>query len=129
MKKKNEQVDDPSSQIARHLPVIFDRAGMMARLMDDNHLARMVVESFLGDIPLQIDLLKGYLETGDDPRVEHQAHTIKGASANVGGDRLQSVAHLMEKAAKAGDFNAVRRYIPELESQFDTLHQAMTKEL
>ncbi len=129
VKKKNEQVGGSSSQITRRLPVIFDRAGMMARLMDDNHLARMVVESFLGDIPLQIGLLKGYLETGDDSRVEHQAHTIKGASANVGGDRLQSVAHQMEKAAKAGDLNAVRGYIPELESQFDALHQAMTKEL
>jgi PAS domain S-box-containing protein len=129
VKKKIDQVGGSSSLITRHLPVIFDRAGLMARLMDDNHLARMVVESFLEDIPLQIDLLKGYLETGDDSRVEHQAHTIKGASANVGGDRLQTVAHLMEKAAKAGDLNAVRGHIPEMEAQFDTLHQAMAKEL
>ena len=129
VKKKIDQVGGSSSLITRHLPVIFDRAGLMARLMDDNHLARMVVESFLEDIPLQIDLLKGYLETGDDSRVEHQAHTIKGASANVGGDRLQTVAHLMEKAAKAGDLNAVRGHIPEMEAQFDTLQQAMAKEL
>jgi PAS domain S-box-containing protein len=129
VKKKIDQVGGSSSQIARHLPVIFDRAGLMTRLMDDNHLAIMVVESFLEDIPRQIVLLKGYLETGDNSRVEHQAHTIKGASANVGGDCLQSVAHLMEKAAKAGDLNAVRGHIPELEAQFDTLHQAMSKEL
>jgi len=129
VKKKIDQVGGPSSLITRNLPVIFDRAGLMVRLMDDNNLARMVVESFLEDIPLQIDLLKGYLETRDDSRIEHQAHTIKGASANVGGDRLQSVAHLMEKAAKAGDFNAVRGHIPELEVQFDTLRQTMAKEL
>ncbi|MEI6258578.1 MAG: PhnD/SsuA/transferrin family substrate-binding protein [Deltaproteobacteria bacterium] len=129
VKKKIDQVGGHSSLITDHLPVIFDRAGLMARLMDDNHLARMVVESFFEDIPRQIDLLKGYLETGDDLGVEHQAHTIKGASANVGGDRLQTVAHLMEKAAKAGDLNAVRGHIPEMEAQFDTLHQAMAKEL
>ena len=129
VKKKIDQVGGHSSLITRRLPVIFDRAGLMARLMDDNNLVRMVVESFIEDIPRQIDLLKGYLETGDDSRIEHQAHTIKGASANVGGDRLQSVAHLMEKAAKSGDFNAVRGQIPEMEAQFDTLRQAMAKEL
>jgi CheY-like chemotaxis protein/HPt (histidine-containing phosphotransfer) domain-containing protein len=129
VKKKIDPVGGPSSLITDHSPVIFDRAGLMARLMNDNHLARMVVESFFEDIPRQIDLLKGYLETGDDSGVEHQAHTIKGASANVGGDRLRMVAHLIEKAAKAGDLNAVRGHIPELEAQFDTLHQAMAKEL
>ena len=129
VKSKIDQMGDHSSLITRRLPVIFDRAGLMARLMDDNNLVRMVVESFIEDIPRQIDLLKGYLETGDDSRIEHQAHTIKGASANVGGDRLQTVAHLMEKAAKAGDFNAVREHIPEMEAQFDTLRQAMAKEL
>jgi hypothetical protein len=35
----------------------------------------------------------------------------------------------MEKAAKAGDLNAARKHIPELEAQFNLLNQAMKKEL
>ena len=61
---------------------------MLARLMEDEDLAKMVVESFLEDIPRQIDSLKVYLEAGDATGAERQAHTIKGASANVGGERL-----------------------------------------
>jgi len=38
---------------------VFDRAGMMARLMDDEDLARTVTKSFLEDIPRQIDALGG----------------------------------------------------------------------
>ncbi len=66
-----------------HSLLIFDKAGMMARMMDDEDLARTVAEGFLEDIPRQIEALRGYLEAGDASGVEHQAHTIKGASANV----------------------------------------------
>jgi PAS domain S-box-containing protein len=121
--------DSHSSLITYHSSLIFDRAGLMARLMDDEYLARKVVEGFQEDIPKQIAALKGYLESGDAAGAERQAHTIKGASANVGGKRLMEVAFEMEKAAKSGDLNAVARHMAELESQFNLLNQAMTKEL
>jgi CheY-like chemotaxis protein/HPt (histidine-containing phosphotransfer) domain-containing protein len=122
--KKNETEEDASRS-----SLIFDRAGFMNRLMDDEYLARMLIEGFLEDIPKQIAVLKGYLETGDVMGIERQAHTIRGASANMGGGRLREVAFEMEKAARAGDLSAAGRHIPELESQFDRLNQAMKKEL
>ena len=130
LNKEELATDDPhSSLITYHSSLIFDRAGLMARLMDDEYLARMVVEGFQEDIPKQIAALKGYLESGDAAGAERQAHTIKGASANVGGKRLMEVAFEMEKAARAGDLSAAGRHIPELEAQFDWLNQAMKKEL
>jgi PAS domain S-box-containing protein len=105
---------------------IFDRAGMMARLMNDEELAQIVIESFLEDIPQLITLLKACLETGDTTGAERQAHTIKSASANVGGERLREVAFEMEKAARAGDLSAARKYVPEMEMQLDALNQAIT---
>ena len=97
---------------------------MMARLMDDEDLARKVIEGFLDDIPKQIEVLKGCLEAGDAARAERQAHTIKGASANVGGEALRAVAFEMEKAAKAGDLEAVTARLPELENQFARLRKS-----
>jgi PAS domain S-box-containing protein len=108
-------------------PLVFDRAGMLARLMDDEDLAQTVAEGFLGDIPLQIAALKGYLETGDASAAERQAHTIKGASANVGGEALRAVAFDMEIAAKADNLDVVKAHMVELESQFELLKQAMIK--
>ena len=89
----------------------------MARMMDDEDLARTVAEGFLEDIPRQIEALRGYLEAGDAPGAERQAHTIKGAAANMGGEHLREVAFEMEKAGKAGD----------LEREFARLKEAMTK--
>jgi HPt (histidine-containing phosphotransfer) domain-containing protein len=122
-KERSSQVSSPKSQ----LPV-FDKVGMMARLMDDEDLARMVIEGFLEDIPRQIAALKGYLEIGDAAGTERQAHTIKGASANVGGECLREVAFMMEKAAKAFDLSTAGGHLAELETQFDRLHQAMATE-
>ena len=69
--------------------------------------------------------MKAFLESGDVYGVEFQAHTIKGASANVGGERLCAVVFEMEKAATAQDLTVVGAFVTELERQFDRLMEAM----
>jgi PAS domain S-box-containing protein len=110
----------------REFPV-FDSNGMMARMMDDAELARAVVEGFLNDIPRQIETLRGYLAAGDAANAVRQAHTIKGASANVGGEWLRAVAMEMEEAGKAGEMGAFESRVPELEAQFHSLRQALER--
>jgi PAS domain S-box-containing protein len=107
------------------LPVVFDRAGMLERLMNDEDLAQVVMESFLDDIPRQIEALRRYLDAWDAPSAERQAHTIKGASANVGGEALRALAFEMEKAGKAGDLGSVRARMDDLEREFVRLKEAM----
>jgi PAS domain S-box-containing protein len=106
---------------------VFDRVGMMARLMEDEDLARTVAAGFLDDIPRQIAIMKASLETRDLAAAERLAHAIKGASANVGGEVLRAVALQMEKAAKAGDLRAAWERLPELEIEFTRLAEAMNE--
>jgi PAS domain S-box-containing protein len=101
---------------------VFDKAGMMARMMDDEDFARTMVEVFLKDLPMEIETLRGCLKAGDSSGAERQAHSIKGASANAGGEALRAVAIEMEKAGKAGDLGAVTARLPELETQFARLN-------
>ena len=113
------------SSLALEVPV-FDQAGLLARLMDDKDLAQEVIACFLLDTPKQIAALCVYLETGDAPSVRRQAHTLSGASANVGGEALRAVAIEMETAAKAGDLAAVKARLTGLQAQFDRLSEAMS---
>ena len=128
-RKDNTDGGGASLPTARNSSPIFDMAGMKTRLMNDTDLVQIVAKCFLKDIPRQIAELKRYLETGNASGTENQAHTIRGASANVGGERLQELAFEMEKAANAGNLAAVALQMSELEAQFETLKQAMTKEL
>jgi HPt (histidine-containing phosphotransfer) domain-containing protein len=65
--------------------------------------------------------LKEYAQCGDARACERQAHSIKGAAANVGGERLRQTAKKIEKAADAEDLATVLACMPELEDRFEEL--------
>jgi len=108
---------------------VFDKPGMMRRLMDDIDLAQTVTTGFLEDIPLQIERLKGYLDDNDIDGAQRLAHTIKGASANVSGESVRELTLEMENAAKAGELDSIKASIPELETRFEKLKGAMEEEI
>jgi HPt (histidine-containing phosphotransfer) domain-containing protein len=81
----------------------------------------MILDDFLADIPLNILAMKAFQESGDLSGVERQAHTIKGVSANVGAERLQSVAFEVEKAAIAQDMTAERNVDQTIERNSSTV--------
>jgi CheY-like chemotaxis protein/HPt (histidine-containing phosphotransfer) domain-containing protein len=105
--------------------IVFDRAGMLERLMGDEDLARTVSEGFLEDAPKQIAALREFVAAGDVAGAVRQVHTIKGASAAVGGEALRSVALRMETAGRASDLRALEADLPALESEFGRLASAI----
>jgi HPt (histidine-containing phosphotransfer) domain-containing protein len=108
---------------------IFDRIGLMNRVMNDEELARVVIAGFLGDLAGQIKQLKSYAAAGEARNVEQQAHRIKGASATVGGEALRAVAAAMEQAGKAGDLAIISDRMAGLDAQFTALKEAMQNEI
>jgi CheY-like chemotaxis protein/HPt (histidine-containing phosphotransfer) domain-containing protein len=105
--------------------LIFDWEGVLDRLEGDNELAQIVFAAFLEDIPGQIRALKDLVKSADTAGSARQAHSIRGASANVGGDRLRNVACVMEKAADAGNLYTVAARMAELELEFGRLRDAI----
>jgi len=104
---------------------VFDPAGVLSRLEGDDELAQLVFETFLADIPHQIEGLKELVKTGDHGGAARQAHSIRGASASVGGESLRKLATQMENAADAGDWHLVVSLMDELELQYALLKNAM----
>lgn len=121
-KNKKKRVERQSSE--KELQV-FDFSALMKRLMDDEKLSETVMQSFLFDIPKQIKALKKFLKDKDLSDVERQAHTIKGAAANVEGHILRSIAYEMEKAGKTGDLYGAKALMNNLEVQFERLKESM----
>jgi two-component system sensor histidine kinase/response regulator len=96
-------------------------------MMNDEDLVRVIIADFLEDIPKQIQALKEYVEDRDVTGAERQAHTIKGASANIGAEALRAVANKMEKSGKSGDLAAIRNCMAELENRFECLRKVLKK--
>ena len=122
---KDEREPGITLEVKSDDPPVWNRQMLMECLMDDEDMVKMILDDFLVDIPLQIQALKAFQVSGDLSGVERQIHTIKGTSANVGAERLQSVAFEMEKAAIARDMTAVDSFMHELERQFDCLKEVM----
>jgi HPt (histidine-containing phosphotransfer) domain-containing protein len=107
--------------------VVFDPASVLSRLEGDNALVQLILEAFLDDVPHQIQAMKKLVANRDGAGSARQAHSIKGASANVGGESLRKLAAEMEKAADAGDWKFVVARMDELEHQFDLLENEIKR--
>ena len=107
---------------------IFDKVGVLKRLEGDRDLVTIVIEAFLEDLPRQLQTLEEMLRLADAKAVGRQAHSIKGASANVGGELLRQLARVREQAADHGDLQSVNSHMAELNHQFLLLREAIRKE-
>ncbi len=97
-------------------------------MMGDQELTRFVLDGFLGDMPLLIAALRHDLEAGDITSATRQAHTIKGASSAVGGERLRATADEMEQAGRSGDLQAATARLAVLVAEFDALRTEIIKQ-
>ncbi len=112
----------------KELPV-FDEATLMERLDGDKELIQLLCKAFLEDIPCKIENLKKNIDEGNIEIATLQAHTIKGAGANVSGMALCEVASRMEKAGNSGDLDYIKNGMSELAAQFEKLKEAIEKNL
>jgi PAS domain S-box-containing protein len=116
-----------AGEVREPAPLSFDSRAFMDRLMGDAGLAKEITAGFLGDMPLQIANLRAFAESGDLHGAVRQAHTIKGASANVGGERLRAAAAKMEMAAESGDSRELLAGFAEIDREFLRLAAEMGK--
>ncbi len=107
------------------LPV-FDRKGMMSRLMDDADIAANVALCFLEDMPRQLQIARDYLESGNLSGIQRQAHTIKGASSNIGGLALCAVAADLEKVSV---LDSARDQIDRMTLEFERIKEILLHDL
>jgi HPt (histidine-containing phosphotransfer) domain-containing protein len=104
---------------------VFDESAFLNRIMGNRGLAKKVVEAFLGDIPLQIDILEQALADTDIELVTRQAHSIKGAAASINAGQIRDLAAAMEITGRSGDISAVAGDMPLLRQMFDDLKKRL----
>lgn len=88
-----------------------------------------VYRIYLESAPLKAEQLRTYLEAGNLDQAISLSHGLKGESGSVGGRFIMATAAEMEKAARAGDLQAARTLLPELEQQLQRVIAAIRQEL
>ena len=108
---------------------VFNRKELLDRLDGDEELLREIIEVFLKDIPLQMEKLKAALPNGEAAVVQRQAHTMKGAAANINAELMRQGAWEVEMAAKEENWQKARALVEALEKQFEELQTLLQGEL
>jgi PAS domain S-box-containing protein len=104
---------------------VFDEVALVERAVGDRELAQAIARSFLADIPGRLEALRGHVACGDAKAVQHQAHTIKGAAATVGGAGVAQLALALERMGHAGDLLAAGPGLEALAAEFNRLKLAI----
>jgi CheY-like chemotaxis protein/HPt (histidine-containing phosphotransfer) domain-containing protein len=129
-KPLGEEEEETGTSGARdNIDAIFDRSDLMDRVMQDEELARLVINAFLGDMPKQIELLKQSAAAGEFENVEKLAHQIKGASATVGGAAFSRLAGIIEQAGRAGNMAVIAARVEAVDAHFASFQQAINNEI
>jgi HPt (histidine-containing phosphotransfer) domain-containing protein len=97
--------------------------------MDDQELIQLIADTYLTDMPVQIQQLKTLVQNEDVEQSAAMTHQIKGASSNVGAMALSALAFKMEQAGKAGDMNTIGLNVTVLEQCFEQLKSTMEEAL
>jgi len=106
---------------------IFDRKGLLQRLMGDEDFVKEIIDDFLKQIPDNLFALKNALNKKDLPLVKREAHIIKGASGNVGALALQKIAEQIEISGEEKNFVKIRSFVEELDKQLKVLKNKLAE--
>ena len=78
--------------------LIFDERILMAQILDNEAIFIEIIKTFLAELPVfLIDIRQG-IDNGDVSQAFRAAHTLSGASANIGASLLQQTARELELA-------------------------------
>ncbi|MBW2737701.1 MAG: response regulator [Deltaproteobacteria bacterium] len=107
---------------------VFDRTALLNRVGGDKDFCQEIIGMFLNDVPEQIESLENAISKKDSAIVDRQAHTLKGASGNVGAISLQDAAMHLEMAGKNRDLSRAAKMLNTIKKEFEKVKKAMTKE-
>jgi CheY-like chemotaxis protein/HPt (histidine-containing phosphotransfer) domain-containing protein len=106
---------------------VFNEAELLERLMDDRNLERLILDAFVAELPSQILALKQYVLQRDAENARLQAHSMRGASANLAAHSLRDVFLEAESSAKKGDLDGMGTCISRIESEYRRFEQTIKK--
>jgi CheY-like chemotaxis protein/nitrogen-specific signal transduction histidine kinase/HPt (histidine-containing phosphotransfer) domain-containing protein len=105
--------DDPATS----LPV-FDRKELLERLGGREEMLGRFIDMFNNNVGGYLDLLAAAIESGNIEQVRIQAHTIKGAAANISARRIRETASAMELHAREGQLDEAAGLLQKLKDDF-----------
>jgi two-component system sensor histidine kinase/response regulator len=103
----------------------FTGYGLLQRLGGDTKIYDEIIDVFHRDVPKQIGVIEDAIHHDDASTVQLQAHTLKGACANVDAVWLQQIAYELEKSGERRDLCEAAKLLDRIKKEFDGLEHML----
>ena len=103
----------------------MEQVGELIALDPTHAVLAEFVGMYLAQAPARIAAIKGALLDNDLAAVSREAHTFKGASANLGAALVAQVTKKIELAGKAGEGGQIFSWLDELEERYAEAEAAL----
>ncbi|MBD2448655.1 response regulator [Nostoc sp. FACHB-152] len=110
--KSEAQIAHPELNI-NTLPIDWEHLHQLSE--NDAEFEITLLELFVEDIQPRIEIVKAAIASSDFRQVAHEAHQIKGASANIGATFMRLAAEKLELCARNQERRGTSQIIAELE--------------
>jgi HPt (histidine-containing phosphotransfer) domain-containing protein len=95
---------------------------------NDPHFLADLVESYLTNAELTLNHIRTAIEEKDPAALRFAAHSLKGASANLGAHILAAYAHEVEDLGRAGSVSGAQSAYQRLLDEFERVKKVLTEE-
>ncbi len=118
-------VSTPVVSIEDSTVSIFNAKEFLERMMDDDDLAKLIIQEFKKNSPGLIITLTDNINNSNPAEAGHIAHSLKGSGANLSAAEFVKTAFAMEQAGKAEDTQLLQELLPALKRQYDDLVEVL----
>ena len=99
---------------------IFDRSELLERLGGREEMIGRFVDMFTKNVAGYMEQLQSGIECSNGEQIRIQAHTIKGAAANIAAHRIRETAVTMETCAREGRVADAAGLLQQLKDDLNT---------
>jgi PAS domain S-box-containing protein len=107
----------------------IDLGVALNRFGGDKEFFKEMVDEFLNYAPKQLEILTKAIERGDAKVVEREAHSIKGASGNLGAKHLADLSLQLELLGRTKDLAGAEEIIDNLKRELKHLEENVSQSL
>ncbi|WP_320006098.1 Hpt domain-containing protein [Maridesulfovibrio sp.] len=109
--------------------MIFNEQAFYKHLGGDVELGHEILRVYLVDAPERLQGLRQALDSGEVDLIVKYSHALKGISATVRAEETAVVSESIELAARKGDMEVVREYMPKVIAELDRALEAVRKHI
>jgi two-component system sensor histidine kinase/response regulator len=118
-KGSNVAAESPSKRPATD---VLDLTAALERLDGDRALFEELAQVFKTECPKILSGMRRAVSDRDATTLEHQAHALKGSSANLGASAVSQTAFEIEKVARSTDMERASELLKLLQGEVDRLY-------